>query len=484
VNTTNTPAIVIIGTGFGGIAQGVKLVKAGIRSFTIIEKSPEAGGTWYENTYPGAEVDVGSHLYSYSFKAYDWSRSHARQPELNRYLNEVIDEYGLRSHIRFATSVVRAVWNESDHTYAVELGDGSVLTANVVVSAVGLLNTPQFPTWPGLDDFEGPKFHTARWEHHHDLTGKTVAVVGVGSTAAQMVPALADQVGRILVFQREPGWVIPKADRDFTDDERVQFASPAGHKKERRRLLTQIEKGQIRGAVNTLREQQCRDYIAHVFKDHPDLQAAVTPSYPYPGKRPVLCGDFYPSLLRDDVELVPHAVASVTKHGVVDVTGVEHPVDVLVMATGFQPANFLSSLEVVGRDGRTLHEQWAGEPAAFLGMTVPNFPNFYMLYGPNTNGGEIVSHLERQSEFVVRNVRRMMRDGVTAIEVRRSFYERYNQWLQRMMVNTAWTASNNYYKTASGRIVTQWPYGSIPYGVLTKTLGRMSETTRRRSSRL
>ncbi len=356
----------------------------------------------------------------------------------------------------------------------------------MLISAVGLLNHPRYPEWPGLETFGGPAFHTSRWEHQHDLSGQRVAVVGTGSTAAQIVPAIAGTAGQVTLFQREPGWVIPKGDRDFTAEERAGYRRWWIRRKERLRLLYQLERNQLRGDIhrpgsklNTLREQQCRRYIEAVFKDRPDLREAVTPHYPYPGKRPVLCGDFYPALLRENVELVPHAVVAVTESGVVDAEGVEHPADVLVMATGFQPTNYLATLDIVGRDGQSLREEWQGEPQAFLGITVPGFPNFYMLYGPNTNGGEIVTHLERQAEYAIRGIQRLARTDAVAIDVKRSYYERYNRWLQRAMSNTSWVVSNNYYKTPSGRIVTQWPYGAIPYGILTKVLGPPSELVTR-----
>jgi cation diffusion facilitator CzcD-associated flavoprotein CzcO len=482
---SGTPEIVVVGAGLGGIATGVKLKKAGIHSFTIFEKSTGPGGTWWDNRYPGAEVDVSSHLYAYSFKSYDWSRTHARQQELQGYLEEVIDEYGLRKHLRFGTTVDEAVWDERTHTYAVRLLGGDEVRAHVVVSALGLLNYPRYPDWPGLSDFEGPKFHTMRWEHEHSLEGKRVAVVGTGSTATQVVPEIAPIVEHLYLFQREPGWVIPKGDRTFTPTERAAFRRPLKRRMERMRLGYLLERNQLGGAIhrpgtkiNSMREQQCRAFIEREFADRPDLREAVTPKYPYPGKRPILNSTFYGALKRDNVELIPRAVESVTRSGLVDADGNEYPVDILVMATGFQPANYLASLEVTGRDGKTIHEEWNGEPRALLGMTVPGFPNFYMLYGPNTNGGEIVSCLERQAEHVVSNVKRMIRRGVTAVEVRRSYYEAYNRWIQRKMEGTAWTVSNNYYKSASGRIVTQWPFGALLYGVLTKVLAPLSEATR------
>lgn len=483
-----TPRVAVVGAGFGGIATGVKLQRAGIDTFTIHESSPGIGGTWWDNTYPGAEVDVGSHLYSFSFKPHDWTRTHARQPELQRYLEETVDEHGLRPHLRLGSTVESATWDDDRHVWTLALDDGSVDECHVLVSAVGFLNVPCFPDWPGLDDFEGPKFHTARWEHRHDLTGKVVAVVGTGSSATQVVPAIQPIVERLYVFQREPGWILPKGERDLTDEQRASLSRPWRRRRERWRQRYQLERSLWRGALyrpgtatNAAREQLCRDYIAHKFADRPDLREAVTPTYPFPGKRPVFASTFYSALRKENVELVPRAVTSVTPTGIVDAEGVERAVDVLVMATGFRPTEYLARLPVVGRGGERLQERWADEPRAFLGITVPGFPNLFVLYGPGTNGGELVMTLESQAEYAVRAVKRMMRERVTAVEVKPDFEAGWYRWLQSRMEGTSWTMTDNYFASpTTGRIVTQWPYGNVPYRVLTKLLGRVSETTRRR----
>jgi cation diffusion facilitator CzcD-associated flavoprotein CzcO len=483
-----TPRVVVVGAGFGGIATGVKLKQAGIETFTIYESSLGIGGTWWDNTYPGAEVDVGSHLYSFSFKPYDWSRTHAQQPELQKYLEEAVDEFGLRAHLRLGMTVESATWDDDRHVWTVRLGDGTVDECHVVVSAVGFLNVPRYPTWPGLDDFAGPKFHTARWEHEHDLTGKVVAVVGTGSSATQVVPAIQPIVNRCYVFQREPGWVMPKGEHDLTDEDRAVFAHPWRRRRERWRQRYLLERSLWRGhlyrpgtKINEARRQFCLDYIDRKFADRPDLRAAVTPTYPYPGKRPVLASTFYSALKKDNVELVPRAVAAVTPTGLIDADGRERAVDVIVMATGFQPANYLARVRVVGRGGQTLQDYWAGEPHAYLGITVPGFPNFFMCYGPGTNGGEIVIMLESQAEYAVRAVKRMIRERVTAVDVKPAFEARWNRWLQSRMNGTSWTMSMNYFTAPSGKVVTQWPYGNTQYRLLTKALGRVSETTRRRN---
>jgi len=481
----NTPRIVIVGAGFSGIALGVKLLRAGIQTYDIYEMSPGLGGTWLDNTYPGCEVDVASHVYSYSFAPHDWTRTHASQRELLAYLERVADEFGVRAHIHCGTKVLDAAWDERTHLWTVRLSTGATVSANIVVSAVGMLNQPKYPDWPGLDSFRGPRFHTARWEHQHELAGKTVAVVGTGSTAIQIVPAIAPIVKKVIQFQREPGWITLKGDRDFTPEERDGFRRPLKRRRERLRLSWLLERGVRGGAIyrpgtktNTAREQYCRALIAKIFADRPDLAAAVTPTYPYPGKRPIFHSTYYQTLKRDNVELVPKAVASVTANAVVDADGVAHEVDVLVLATGFEAARYLPNLAVFGRDGKSIHDVWNGEPQAFLGLTVPGFPNFFMMYGPGTNGGELVSMFERQAEYVARVARRMMRDGVTAVEVKRGWHERYNRWLQSKMQGTSWLLSRNYFTSPTGKVVTQWPFGAILYGLLVKVAGPLSETTR------
>jgi cation diffusion facilitator CzcD-associated flavoprotein CzcO len=481
------PRVVVIGAGMGGIAAGVKLGQAGIRTFTIYESSNGVGGTWWDNTYPGAEVDVHSNLYSYSFNSYDWTRTHARQPELQAYLQQTVDQFGLGPHLRLGVAVDSARWDDDRHVWAVTLGTGTVVECEVLISAVGFLNVPRYPGWPGLDSFEGPSFHTSRWEHEHDLSGRTVAVVGTGSTATQVIPAIQPTVGTLYVFQREPGWVLPKGERELTAAERRRMDRRWGRALHRASLRFALERGLIGAAtfrpgtkLNARRQQTCLDYIAREFADHPELGKAVTPTYPYPGKRPVIATTFYPALRADNVELVPKAVSRVTPSGIVDADGVERPVDVIVLATGFQAADYLARVRVVGRRGETLQDRWAGEPRAFLGITVPDFPNFFMLYGPGTNGGELVSMLEAQAEYAVRAVQDMVRRRVSAVEVRPAFEALWFVWLQARMEGTSWTMTRNYFRSSTGRIVTQWPSGNLVYRLLTKVLGRVSETTRRR----
>jgi cation diffusion facilitator CzcD-associated flavoprotein CzcO len=479
---TTPPQVAVVGGGFAGIAAGVKLRQSGISSFTIYEKSLDIGGTWRDNTYPGCEVDTSSSLYSFSFTVPGWTRTHAKQADLRKYLQGVVDGFDLGRHIRTGVGVDEAVWDADEHRYTLMLDDGTTASCDVLISAVGFLNVPHIPDWPGLDTFSGPAFHTARWQHEHDLAGRRVAVVGTGSSAIQIVPEIAEIAGEVLLFQREPGWVMPKGERDYTAEECAALRNRWRWRRERLRQLWRVEKNLFRAGSyrpgskpHTRMEQACRSYIAKQFADRPDLQAAVTPHYPLWGKRLIFASTFYPALRRDNVRVIPRAVVRVTETGIVDTNEVEYPVDVLVIATGFQPTNYLAHLRVAGRDGQSLHEYWAGEPRAFLGITVPNFPNFFMMYGPGTNGGEIVWMLERQAEYAVRVVRRMMRTGATAVEVKKGWADRYDRWLQRCVQDTAWTVSNNYFKAANGKIVTQWPFSPLVYWALTKSLGRWSE---------
>lgn len=244
-----TPRVVVIGAGIGGVAAGVKLRQAGITTFTIYESSDGVGGTGWDNTYPGAEVDVHSSLYSYSFKSYGWSRTHARQPELQAYLEETVDQFGLEPHLRLGVTVDSARWDDDQHRWTVALATGAVVECEVVISAVGFLNVPRFPDWPGLDSFEGPSFHTSRWEHQHDLSGRTVAVVGTGSSATQVVPAIQSTVGTLYVFQREPGWVLPKGEREFTEAERRRLDRVWQRSVDRAWLRFSLERGLIGAAT-------------------------------------------------------------------------------------------------------------------------------------------------------------------------------------------------------------------------------------------
>jgi cation diffusion facilitator CzcD-associated flavoprotein CzcO len=471
------PRVAIIGAGLGGIAQAANLVQRGLGNFVIFEKSDGPGGTWWDNRYPGAACDVPSVLYSYDFMLMDWDRTHATQAELQAYIEHVIDKFGFRDRLRTGTAVERVVWDDRTSTYELVTSRGDTERFNVVVSAVGMLNVPNEMTWPGLDSFAGLAFHSARWKPEYDLAGKRVAVVGAGASAAQIVPALAPVVSHLVSFQREANWVTPKNDHVLSADERQALAGLRRKRGARKRTLRAIDKGlrvgvDVNGPAALAAREAGRAYIAKVFADRPDLAQMLTPDYPLRCKRAVVSSDFLPALTRENVQVVPRAVTAVRPHAIVDDQGADYPVDVIVMATGFQATNYLATLEVVGRDGRKIHDVWDGDPNAFLGLTVPGFPNFYMLYGPNTHGTVVSYVLERQAEFVARDVARLRRRRAGRIEVRPAAAAWYQRVLGRGLETVAaWTADcHSYYHSATGRNVTQWPWSHGRYKLWTRAL--------------
>ncbi|WP_329000085.1 NAD(P)/FAD-dependent oxidoreductase [Kribbella sp. NBC_00709] len=473
-----TPSIAIIGAGFSGIGMAVKLRKEGITSFTIYERLPDAGGCWRSNAFPGAEVDTESDVYRYSFKPYPWSRSHARREELLTYFDEVIDEYGLRERIRFGVSIESIEWTRADG-YQLTTGSGSTIRADVVISAVGLFSEPQIPAWPGLDRFTGDVVHTAEWREELDLSEKKVAVVGTGSTSASLVPAIAGQVDQLYVFQRQPGWILPKPVTRFADDERLRRARPSAAQWNRLKALYRIRRAikggrakKIGTAQNRAVQRVAENFLRKSFADRPDLLAALTPDYPVYGKRLVRSSDFYPALKRPNVTLVPRGITEVRESSVVDEAGAEHQVDTILLATGFKAAQFLSGIRITGRDRTELQDFWQADASAFLGLMVPKFPNFFILYGPNTNGsGAHLFVLECQMAFVAGVVKRMARTRSTVAEVRAGHFRAYEQWLSKQWEDSALLSTHNYFRGATGNVVTNWPRGFGLYYLLTR-IGR------------
>jgi cation diffusion facilitator CzcD-associated flavoprotein CzcO len=473
--------VAIIGAGLGGLAAAVKLRRRTTADFVIFEQSAGIGGTWRDNRYPGCEVDIHSHAYSFSFLKYEWPRTHATQPELLAYAEHVVEVFGLAAHLRLNTRVTGLVWEESAARYVLSTQDGERHEFDVVISAMGLLSVPRYPDWPGLASFTGTCFHTARWEPGHDLSGKTVAVVGTGSTAVQVVPAIASRVGQLYVYQREPGWIEPKREREFTPRERWIYRHvPLAQRAHRAWLFYQAVR-RFKGFDVRSRQQRelreaCQAFINRSIDD-PGTREAVTPRYPWGCKRVVLASSFYQVLNRPNVELVPHEVTRVTPTGLVDAAGTERQVDVLILSTGFQPTSFLAGIEVKGREGRGIHDAWQRRPNAFLGITVAGFPNFFILYGPNTNGGgSIIHQLERQAEVAANAVRRLeRRGGVRSIDTKPEAQRRWVAWIDHRLATAASameSGCHNYYHDAGGANVTQWPGTHVGYLVATRLLAR------------
>jgi cation diffusion facilitator CzcD-associated flavoprotein CzcO len=480
--------VAIIGAGASGIAMAVKLKRAGFHDFTVFEMSDSVGGTWFDNTFPGCEVDVQSHAYSFSFMPYDWSRNFARGEEVLQYFLHTVRETGIGTHLRLSSEIRSVNWDNATSTYTLTLASGETHVSDVVVSCVGTLSNPNYPVWDGLDDFQGPHFHTARWEHEHDLSDKRVAVVGTGSTACQVVPALAPNVKQVYLFQRSPTWVLPKDARDFEPAERARFASSRLRQRiDRVKIFHAADKRKVRRGmfVAESKEQQgfrrmLEGFIAAQIED-PDLRKLMTPDYPVGCKRPVQAGNFYASLNRSNVTVVPHAVSRVTRDALVDDTGAEHEVDVIVMATGFTAQQYLATYEITGRNGKSIHDVWNQSPRAFLGMTVPGFPNFFMLYGPNANGGvSAISQAEFAADAVVRCLKRMARRGARIADTRTSAAEWFVRWVDKGNANRTTrleTNCSNYFYAPDGRNVTQWPDTRFKYWLMTTFLPRLAIRT-------
>ncbi|OBH32365.1 monooxygenase [Mycobacterium sp. E342] len=463
------PKVAIIGAGFGGLAAAVALRRAGIDDLVIIEADDGVGGTWRRNTYPGAACDIQSHLYSFSFAPNkSWTRTYARQPEILAYLESVADDFDLRRHLVLGTRARSVRWNGAAwHCRLDRAGRESTLTVDVVVCAVGLFGSPRLPDIPGLADFTGTLMHTAHWDHGIDLAGKRVAVIGTGASGVQAVPELAKIADLVSVFQRTPPWMVPKDDRPYTATELARFRrNPLAA----RRTRWQIWKFQHDNTATFADDPviDARTHVATSFLERTvadeRLRRALTPGYPFRCKRVLLGDDFYRALQRDNVELVTDPIERIDGSSVLTSAGRAVDVDAIVLATGFETSHYLPGIDVIGLGGRRLHERWGDDPSAYLGVAVSGFPNFFMLYGPNTNqgGNSIVYILEAGARLVASAVSRIARRG-GYLDVRPEAEKRYNDQLSADLERTIWTRCDSYFRSPTGRIVTQWPYTELEY---------------------
>jgi cation diffusion facilitator CzcD-associated flavoprotein CzcO len=473
--------VAIIGAGAGGLGLAIRLAKSSRRDFVLFEASDGVGGTWRANTYPGAACDVPSHLYSYSFALKpDWTKTYATQPEILEYFEECADRFDIGRHLRPHTRITSAHWDEGDQRWHLVDAEGGRYEADVLVSAIGTFTTPFVPEIEGLGTFEGPCFHSARWEHEHDLSGRRVAVVGTGASAAQIVPELAKGAQSVSVFQRTPQWILPRSDKPFTEEEKRRFArNPIAARRHRREIYWAFENTIAFRHGDEVAEQLralALSHIDHRIKDD-ELRAKLTPDYPFGCKRTLVCSDFYKALVRDNVELVTEGIERVTPHAIVTQDGRERTVDAIVLATGFKATEYLEGIDVVGVGGRRLHDDWSEVAHAYLGLTVSGYPNFFMLYGPNTNqgGNSIIVILEAQATYVLSALRAMRLHRVSAVDVRREVMDTYNRELAEALAGTVWSdGCQSYFKNANGRIATQLPQTSRWYADRTRRF-RMRE---------
>ncbi|MDJ0850381.1 MAG: NAD(P)/FAD-dependent oxidoreductase [Myxococcota bacterium] len=460
----------IIGAGAGGLCSGIKLLEAGQEDFLIFDREPRVGGTWQRNTYPGLECDIASHLYCYSFAPNpDWSGPFPPQPEIREYFERVAREHGLEPHLRLGTGVVSARWDESRARWRIVLDDHGEVESQFVISAVGMFGAPVVPDIPGLGSFEGTVFHSASWDHDHDLRGERVAVIGSAASAVQFVPKIAPEVERLHLFQRTPNWVLPKVNEPYSEEQKEAFRRQPELMAESRELIcTVAEKALSFSTTEPEFYEACETsgLEALAVVEDPELRTLLTPDHPFGAKRPLLSNDYYPTFNRSNVELVVDPIERVTPRGVVTADGKEREVDTILLATGFETQKYVSAIEVVGRDGLEIQEAWKKGAEAYFGVTASGFPNLFILYGPNTNGGNsIILMLEFQIEYMLRLIEEADRRGVDWLDVRRDVMDEFNAGLEEDLSNVAvWqVGANDYYRTASGKIVTQWPHSFSEY---------------------
>jgi cation diffusion facilitator CzcD-associated flavoprotein CzcO len=467
------PRIVVIGTGFGGIGMGVQLKRAGFHDFTIVGKADGLGGVWWDNRYPGAACDVPSSLYSFSFEPnFDWSRSHGTHDEIRRYLEHCARKYGLTPHFRFGTEIASARFDEARAAWQLDVRGGAPLEADVLISACGLFNRPIIPSFAGRDTFAGTSFHTAHWDPSFDPSGKRLAVIGTGCSAAQIIPAIVDRTAHLTLFQRTAAYVNPASHRYYGFWRRQQYRwLPFLRRRERERLWSAFEAGfasRIDPAVRRTREADFRRFLESQVKD-PEKRRKLTPQYEVGCKRNINSDTYLAALDRPNVDIVTEPIERIVPEGIVTGDGTLHAVDAIVYATGFTPANYLSTLRVVGPGGRELADVWRDGPEAYLGMTVAGFPNFFMIYGPNTNAPtSIVFMIECQTRYIAEAVAGLAERGARSVAPLPDVQARFNAELQAAMSQTVWASGCRMYgMTETGKVVTQWPNRGSAYRDLT-----------------
>ncbi len=476
-NRGRSISVAVVGGGIGGIAAATMLKRAGYHDVTVFERNAGLGGVWQTNTYPGAACDVPSHFYEFSFAPNpEWSRRYAPQQEIKAYLERVVREHGVESAFRFETNVRSATWDKRGH-WVLDTSTGEHV-ADVLIAACGQLSTPKYPAIDGLDGFEGPAFHTAQWRHDVDLTDRRVAVIGSGCSAAQVVPAIQSQAAALDVYQRSPGWTMPRMDYEYSERAKRLFR--------RFPLLQRLDRKSVQaimefGAIAMTRRQWMlaplkslgRRRIRKAIQD-PALREAVTPTDQFGCKRVMVSDDWYPALAKPNVRLIAGGVEQVTPTGVVGGDGVERPADVLILATGFKSHDFVAPMEIRGVGGRTLAEEWTETPKAYLGLSVPAFPNMFLLYGPNTNGGtgSVVFTVEAGMRHVLAALAELNRTGQRQIEIRREVADQFHREVRAALAGTVWTGCGNWYLDENGHSPNQWPWRWGTYERRTRHLER------------
>ncbi len=483
--------VLVIGAGMSGILAAHRLKQAGV-DFTVVDKNADVGGTWFENIYPGCRVDNPNHNYSFSFaQRHDWPFFYSTQDVLLQYFRECADEFGVRDGIRFETEVRSATWSDEDQRWSVVVanreGREETLEANAIISAVGQLNRPHLPQIEGRDSFAGPAFHSASWDPMVDLRSKRVAVIGTGASAMQLIPEIAPLVSQLDVYQRTPAWMGPTPEYHARVPEAHQWLYghlPSYSEWNRFCIFWRMGDGALDGvrvddawksdgasvsATNDMVRQFLTEYIKAEFVDQPDLRDVVIPNYPVGAKRLIRDnGAWATTLKRRNVDLLTGGIDRITETGVVTRDGEEHPADVIIYGTGFHASKFLTPMKVTGRGGLDLHEHWDGDARAYLGVSVPGFPNLFCLYGPNTNiviNGSIIYFSECGVRYVLGCVEHLLRNGAKALDVKKDVHDRFNEAVDTENRRMAWGASdvNSWYKNDTGRVSQNWPFTLLEY---------------------
>jgi len=464
MNNTIDQEVLIIGAGSSGICMGIQLKNAGIEDFMILDKAGGVGGTWYHNTYPGAECDVQSHLYSFSFEPkLDWSRPFGGQAEILEYLNFCTDKYGIREHIKFNTEVASITWSDSNEVWTTVTKSGESICSRIVVSALGMFNNIVWPKIKGRELFSGEHFHSARWNHDIDLHGKKVGVIGIAASAIQFVPEIVDRVSELHLFQRTANWVVPKNNTPYTEQELLAFREEPS--------LVETSRDETYRLWNTLATFTEKEILSKIEKSglariaevaDPKTREALTPQHPFGCKRPLFSDVYYPVFNKDHVHLNTDDIDSIASNGVITSDGLLTEVDVLIYSTGFETTTYLSAIDVKGKNGLDIHDAWSDGPQAYLGISAHGFPNLFMLYGPNTNQGCILVMIEEQVKYIIRRLKTMRSEGILASDIKKDVMRKFNDKLQDDIKGIdVWqhACGNDFYYRAgpSGRFVTQWP---------------------------
>ena len=473
------PSVAVVGAGFGGVGVAIRLKQAGVEDLVVYERGESVGGVWRANTYPGAACDVPSHLYSYSFApGYPWSRRYAPQDEILDYLEQTAKRFGVEPHLRLGTEVKRASFDRERGRWRVEIAGGDAREFDLLVTACGQLTTPDIPAIPGLEDFEGPSFHSAEWDHELDLAGKRVAVLGTGASAIQFVPPVAEIAASTTVYQRSAPWIMPKMDRGYPAWERRTMWRVPGRLKLSRAAIFGFMEAATYGFTGTewmmgpFKAVASR-YRKRVLTD-PEVRRRATPDYEIGCKRVLFTSDWYPALMRPDVELLSGAVERVTAGGVIGPDGVERRADVIIFGTGFRSHDFVAPMEIQGLDGRELNEVWAAKPEAHLGTAVSGFPNMFVLYGPNTNhgSGSVIYTLESQFNQVLDAADRIEAGRLRYLQVRPEAQARWQAEIDRRSADTVWVTGGcaNWYVDEQGRNTNNWPGPWLEYNRRTRRI--------------